>query len=177
MLSLIASVGLTETVLHGPSRLAAVPGLKSPRPIISAARAVPARVGLGRRRVGRGMARRQRANLQFETERSIRVACAPIDQRRLDLLPRNSARIAFNIVQNVTPRRRPILPLCRDDGRGEAAMLRAGALRQELPLREELAAALRPPMPQRPRRQDRAAAVHTSAARCSGISRPCGHSR
>jgi hypothetical protein len=114
MLSLIASVRLTETVLYGPSRLAAVPGLKSPRPIISAARAVLARVGPGWRRVGRAW--RRRANLQFATERGIRVACAPIDQRRLDLLPRNSARIAFNIVQNIAARWRPI-PLCRDDGR------------------------------------------------------------
>jgi hypothetical protein len=108
MLSLIASVGLTETVLHGPSRLASVPGLKSPRPIISAAPAVPAMVGLGCRRVGRAW--RRRANLQFATERGIRVACAPIDQRRLDLLPRNPARIAFNIVQNIAARCRPIEP-------------------------------------------------------------------
>src|SRR6266478_7296516 len=38
---LITSVRLTETVLHGPSRLTAVPGLKPARAIISAWTRVP----------------------------------------------------------------------------------------------------------------------------------------
>jgi hypothetical protein len=100
---LIASIGLAETVLHGPSLLASVPGSKSPRPIISASYGltVPAIVEIGRGPVARAIAWRRRGNLQFDTERSFGVACAPIDQRCLDFLSGNSARIAFNIVQNI----------------------------------------------------------------------------
>jgi len=103
---LIASIGLAETVLHGPSLLASVPGSKSPRPIISASYGltVPAIVEIGRGPV----AWRRRGNLQFDTERSFGVGCAPIDQRCLDFLSGNSARIAFNIVQNIVTRWRTI---------------------------------------------------------------------
>jgi hypothetical protein len=88
---LITSVRLTETVLHGPSRLTAVPGLKSPRAIISAWTGVPVPeiVRMGYRLV-RGAACR-RGNAQFDTERRVDMACAPIGQRGLHFLLRNSA--------------------------------------------------------------------------------------
>jgi hypothetical protein len=113
---LIASVRLTETVLHGPSRLTAVPGLKSPRAIISAWTGVPVPeiVRRGCRLVCRAACRR--GNAQFDTERGVDMACAPIGQRGLHFLPRNSARIAFDIVQHITGRWRT-RRLCRDNRR------------------------------------------------------------
>jgi Molybdopterin cofactor-binding domain len=113
---LIASVRLTETVLHGPSRLTAVPGLKSPRAIISAWTGVPVPeiVRRGCRLVCSAACRR--GNAQFDTERGVDMACAPIGQRGLHFLPRNSARIAFDIVQHITGRWRT-RRLCRDNRR------------------------------------------------------------
>src|SRR5262245_64179995 len=113
---LIASVRLTETVLHGPSRLTAVAGLKSPRAVISAWTGVPVPeiIRRGHRLVGRGAWRR--GNAQFDTERRVDMGCAPIGQRGLPVMPRHSARIAFDIVQYITGRWRT-LRLCRDNRR------------------------------------------------------------
>src|SRR5262245_18641195 len=89
---LIASVRLTETVLHGPSLLTAVPVRKKPRAILAAWTGVPVPeiVRLEYRLVcGAACSRR---NAQFDTERRVDMACAPIRQRSLHFLSGNSAR-------------------------------------------------------------------------------------
>lgn len=118
---LIASVGLAESVLHGPAVLASIPGPESTGPIVPYdGGAVAAIIRWGRRCVARTRSRRRRrrrgGNPQFDAQRGVGVGCTPIDQRRLDLLPRDSAGITLDIVEHIVARRRTI-QLCHDNRR------------------------------------------------------------
>src|SRR5262245_46109491 len=105
---LIASVRLEESVLHGPAVRATIPGPKSTGPVVAYnGRTIAAIIRWGRRRVARNRAwrRRRRGNPQFDTQRGVGMGCTPIDQRGLDLLPRDSAGIALDIVEHIVARR------------------------------------------------------------------------